>query len=73
MQPPIHLRSLDGIHLAAALQAQCHTLITTDQRMKAAAAMLGLVLAFTILWVYKGLTDTLQRHDVPSPPPHAPD
>lgn len=44
MQPPIPLRSLDGIHLAAALQAQCHTLVTTDQRMRAAAALLGLVL-----------------------------
>lgn len=47
MQPPLHLRSLDGIHLASALQAQCHTLITTDQRMKAAASMLGLILEAT--------------------------
>lgn len=42
--PPVHLRSLDGLHLATALHAGCRTVATTDLRMKTAAPLLGLSL-----------------------------
>lgn len=38
--PPILLRSLDGIHLATAMLAGCHLILSTDKRMNAAAALL---------------------------------
>jgi predicted nucleic acid-binding protein len=41
--PPAFLRTLDGIHLATALQLGSRALITADKRMADAAIMLGLV------------------------------
>ena len=38
---PVFLRTLDGIHLATAQIAKCKQLITTDQRMREAAGLLG--------------------------------
>lgn len=38
--PPILLRSLDGMHLATAMLAGCSRILSTDNRMNAAAAML---------------------------------
>lgn len=38
--PPVHLRSLDGIHLATATLANCGRILSTDIRMNAAAALL---------------------------------
>jgi len=40
--PPVFLRSLDGIDLATALRANCKTVRTTDLRMQAAMPLLGL-------------------------------
>jgi predicted nucleic acid-binding protein len=42
--PSVHLRSLDGLHLATALHAECRTVATTDQRMRAAARLMGISL-----------------------------
>ena len=42
--PPICLRTLDGLHLAAALTAKATGLVTTDHRMRAAAGLLDLPL-----------------------------
>jgi predicted nucleic acid-binding protein len=39
---PIQLRSLDGLHLAAALHSGCTQLVSADLRMKAAAQLIGL-------------------------------
>jgi len=39
---PVTLRSLDAIHIAAALEAEITDLITYDRRMAAAAESLGL-------------------------------
>jgi predicted nucleic acid-binding protein len=39
---PIFLRSLDGLHLATALESRQTELVTSDQRMLRAAAVLGL-------------------------------
>jgi predicted nucleic acid-binding protein len=39
--PPIFLRSLNGIHLATARKLHCTELITCDQRMQAAAHRVG--------------------------------
>jgi len=38
----IFLRSLDGIHLATALQSNSDTVVTTDERMMSASKILGL-------------------------------
>jgi len=43
--PPVPVRSLDGIHLATALVAKATRLVTTDRRMRAGASVLGLTLA----------------------------
>jgi predicted nucleic acid-binding protein len=40
--PPLFLRTLDGIHIATALQLQSPELITADKRMAKAARALGL-------------------------------
>lgn len=40
--PPLFLRTLDGIHIATALQLQSVELITADKRMAAAARVLGI-------------------------------
>lgn len=40
--PPLFLRTLDGIHIATALQLQSVELITADKRMAAAARILGI-------------------------------
>ncbi|MBP6783196.1 MAG: hypothetical protein KA152_05370 [Verrucomicrobiales bacterium] len=42
-QPPVPLRTLGGIHLATALLLSCERVLSTDDRMKAAAKVLGLV------------------------------
>ncbi|MBN1675395.1 MAG: type II toxin-antitoxin system VapC family toxin [Kiritimatiellae bacterium] len=44
-KPPVLLRSLDGIHLATARVATCGRIVTTDERMRRAAALLGLAAA----------------------------
>ncbi|MCC5846837.1 MAG: type II toxin-antitoxin system VapC family toxin [Verrucomicrobia bacterium] len=44
VEPPVFLRTLDGIHLATAMEAGCTRLVTTDQRMKSAACVLGISL-----------------------------
>ena len=38
--PPVHLRSLDGIHLATAILSGCQRILSTDTRMNCAAALL---------------------------------
>jgi predicted nucleic acid-binding protein len=38
--PPVLLRSLDGIHLATAMLSGCRRVLSTDNRMNTAAAML---------------------------------
>ena len=43
-QPPVHLRTLDGVHLATAVLTQARKIATTDLRMRAAAAVLKLPL-----------------------------
>ena len=40
--PPVFLRTLDGIHIATALQLQSSELITADKRMADAARTLGI-------------------------------
>lgn len=40
--PGDHLRSLDALHLAAALRLGCRTVVTYDERLAAAAGDLGL-------------------------------
>ena len=40
--PPLTLRSLDGIHLGTTLAAGLRQIVTTDDRMRSAAALLGL-------------------------------
>jgi predicted nucleic acid-binding protein len=45
VHPQVPLRSLDAIHLATADQLQDWPLVTTDQRMREAAAQLGYPLA----------------------------
>lgn len=42
MEPPIHLRTLDGLHLATAELGRCRRLMSTDMRMRSAARHLGL-------------------------------
>lgn len=44
VDPVLHLRTLDAIHLATALQLDCSGIATADDRMRRAAAELGLVL-----------------------------
>lgn len=39
---PIHLRTLDGIHLATATRLKCSFMATTDERMRRGAALLKL-------------------------------
>jgi len=39
---PVMLRTLDGLHLGAALAARCRGLVTGDKRMKDGAAVAGL-------------------------------
>jgi predicted nucleic acid-binding protein len=41
-RPPVHLRTLDGVHLATAILANAQQVVTTDARMRTAAAILGL-------------------------------
>ena len=41
-EEPTLLRTLDGIHIATAIQLRCSEIITADKRMAAAAAMSGL-------------------------------
>ncbi len=41
--PGRHLRSLDALHVAAALRAQCDEFVTYDERRAEAAAAVGLV------------------------------
>jgi predicted nucleic acid-binding protein len=41
-ETPIHLRTLDAIHLATADAAGCHQLATADKRMREALPLLGL-------------------------------
>jgi predicted nucleic acid-binding protein len=41
-QPVRLLRTLDGLHLATARLLSCDRVVTTDDRMKAAATLLGL-------------------------------
>jgi len=43
-QQKVFLRSLDGLHLASALEASCSLLVSTDDRMQTAAKRLGLSL-----------------------------
>jgi len=38
--PPVFLRSLDGIHLATAMISKCRRILSTDNRMISAAALL---------------------------------
>lgn len=40
--PPVPLRSMDGVHLATALVAGIKYIATADERMRAAADLLGL-------------------------------
>lgn len=41
-EPPVFLRTLDGIHIATALELGSPELVTADQRMADAASFLGL-------------------------------
>ena len=43
-RPPVHLRTLDGIHLATAILAKAQQVVTTDTRMRTAAGILGIPL-----------------------------
>ena len=43
-KPPVALRTLDGVHLATALLTKTAGLVTTDERMRQAARVLGLAL-----------------------------
>lgn len=40
--PAVALRTLDGLHLAAAQLAGCREILSTDLRMRSAAALIGL-------------------------------
>ncbi|MDF1522323.1 MAG: PIN domain-containing protein, partial [Trueperaceae bacterium] len=40
--PGAHLRSLDALHVAAALQGDCRTMVTYDRRQSEAARAAGL-------------------------------
>lgn len=42
---PVHVRTLDSLHLATALILRCGAIATTDERMKDAAKILGLPVA----------------------------
>jgi predicted nucleic acid-binding protein len=42
--PPVSLRTVDGLHLATALVLKTQRLVTTDQRLRQAASLFGLVL-----------------------------
>ena len=42
IKPNLTLRSLDGTHLATALDAQCQYLVTADQRMQSIGERLGM-------------------------------
>lgn len=42
--PPVFIRTLDALHLATALTAGETELVTTDQRLREAALLLGLVI-----------------------------
>ncbi len=41
-EPPVFLRTLDGIHIATALQLDSREMITADKRMAEAATLLGI-------------------------------
>ena len=41
-EPPVFLRTLDGIHIATALELGSPELITADQRMADAASLIGI-------------------------------
>jgi predicted nucleic acid-binding protein len=41
--PPISLRTLDGLHLASARLARCKEILSTDVRLRAAAALPGIL------------------------------
>lgn len=41
--PPIPLRTLDGLHLASARLAHCKEILSTDVRLQAAAALPGIL------------------------------
>ncbi len=41
--PPVMLRTLDGIHLGTVLAAKCKEIVTTDERMRQGANVLGVV------------------------------
>jgi predicted nucleic acid-binding protein len=41
VDPPILLRTLDGLHLASATLAGCREILTTDDRMQKATRLLG--------------------------------
>lgn len=41
-KPVLHLRTLDGLHLAAAKLLKCRTVATTDGRMRQALPLLGM-------------------------------
>ena len=45
-QPPVFLRTLDGIHIATALELGSSELITADVKMAAAATLLGIKTKF---------------------------
>jgi predicted nucleic acid-binding protein len=61
-EPPVLLRSLDGIHLATALVAKASPLLTTDRRMIAAANALGV-----------NVLDVERAHPFPGTGPGSPD
>lgn len=41
-EPPVFLRTLDGIHIATALALDCLELITADKKMADTVTMLGI-------------------------------
>ena len=43
-RPPLSLRTLDGIHLATALVLKARHVVSTDQRLRQTAVLLGLTL-----------------------------
>ena len=45
-EPPVFLRTLDGIHIATALELGSSELITADQKMADAATLLGIKTKF---------------------------
>lgn len=42
--PPVMLRTLDGIHLGTVLASKCTEIVTTDERMRQGADLLGVVI-----------------------------